>query len=176
MSLTLYYNPQSRASTMHWLLEEIGVDYEIASVDFEGGSMRDPEFLALNPMGKIPVIVDDGAVVTETVAIAIYLCDKYKTPNDLSVAIDDPRRIGAARRQADPLQRAERVACLTDRPSQNGMRKPVTVTGFWQQASASRSSLGVGRRSDRPSSMPCRPRPTCRGSTVRDTARPPPGR
>jgi glutathione S-transferase len=92
MSLTLYYNPQSRASTMRWLLEEIGAPYELAPVAYEDGSMRTPEFLALNPMGKIPVIVDDGVVVTETVAIAIYLCDKYKSPNDLAPAIDDPLR------------------------------------------------------------------------------------
>jgi glutathione S-transferase len=61
-------------------------------MEYEDGSMRSDEFLALNPMGKIPVLVDGDAVVTETVALAIYLCDKYKTPNDLGVAIDDPLR------------------------------------------------------------------------------------
>lgn len=92
MTLKLYYNPRSRALMTRWLLEEIGVAYELAPVDYEDGSMRTDEFLALNPMGKIPVIVDDGAVVAETVAIAIYLCDKYRTPNNLGVAIDDRRR------------------------------------------------------------------------------------
>jgi glutathione S-transferase len=92
MALTLYFNPQSRARTMRWLLEELGVPYEIAPVGYEDGSMRSPEFLALNPMGKIPVIVDDGVVVTESVAIAIYLCDKYKSTNDLAPALDDPLR------------------------------------------------------------------------------------
>lgn len=92
MAITLYHNPQSRARTIHWLLEEIGVPYELAPVDYEDGSMRTPEFLALNPMGKIPVIVDDGVVVTEGVAVALYLCDKYKSPNDLAPAIDDPQR------------------------------------------------------------------------------------
>jgi glutathione S-transferase len=92
MSLTLYYNPQSRARTTRWLLEELGVRYALAPVSYEDGSMRSSEFLALNPMGKIPVIVDDGVAVTESVAIAIYLCDKYKSPNDLAPALHDPLR------------------------------------------------------------------------------------
>jgi glutathione S-transferase len=92
MSITLYYNPQSRARTMRWLLEELGVPYELSPVQYDDGSMRTPEFLALNPMGKIPVIVDDGVAVTETVAIAIYLCDKYKKPNDLAPGLNDPLR------------------------------------------------------------------------------------
>jgi glutathione S-transferase len=93
MSLTLYYNPQSRAATIRWLIEEIGLkDYALAPVGYEDGSMRTPEFLGISPLGKIPAIVDDGHPVTESVAIAIYLCDKYKTPNDLAPAITDPLR------------------------------------------------------------------------------------
>lgn len=92
MSLKFYHNPQSRAALTHWLLEELGVDYEIMPVDYEDGSMRTPEFLAINPMGKIPAIVDGDTVVTETTAIAIYLCDKYKSRNDLAPGLDDPRR------------------------------------------------------------------------------------
>jgi glutathione S-transferase len=92
MPITLYYNPQSRARGTHWLLEEIGVPYTLAPVSFEDGSMRTPEFLAINPMGKVPAIVDDGVAVSEGVAIAIYLADKYKSPNDLAPAIDDPLR------------------------------------------------------------------------------------
>tara|TARA_R110002072_G_scaffold58635_6_gene149322 strand:+ start:300 stop:893 length:594 start_codon:yes stop_codon:yes gene_type:complete len=92
MTVKLYHNPQSRAAMTHWLLEEIGCDYDIVPVAYEDGSMRSPEFLAINPMGKIPAITDGDTIVTETTAIAIYLCDKYKTPNDLAPAIDDPRR------------------------------------------------------------------------------------
>jgi glutathione S-transferase len=92
MPITLYYNPQSRARGTRWLLEEIGAPYELAPVSFEDGSMRTPEFLALNPMGKVPVIVDDGVVVSESVAVAIYLADKHKSPNDLAPAIGDPLR------------------------------------------------------------------------------------
>ncbi|WP_420431379.1 glutathione S-transferase family protein [Hyphobacterium sp.] len=92
MSLEFYHNPQSRAALTHWLLEEIGCDYEIKSVAYEDGSMRTPEFLAINPMGKIPAIRDGETIVTETTAIAIYLADKCKTPNNLAPDIDDPRR------------------------------------------------------------------------------------
>jgi len=92
MSLKFYHNPQSRATMTHWLLEELGIDYEIMPVAYDDGSMRTPEFLAINPMGKIPAITDGDTIVTETTAIAIYLADTYKSPNDLAPAIDDPRR------------------------------------------------------------------------------------
>lgn len=92
MTVQLYHNPQSRAAMIHWLLEELGIDYELKRVEYEDGSMRTPEFLAINPMGKIPAIVDGSTIVTETTAIAIYLCDAYKTPNDLAPGIGDPRR------------------------------------------------------------------------------------
>jgi len=92
MTIKFYHNPQSRAALTHWLLEEIGTEYEIMPVAYEDGSMRTPEFLAINPMGKIPVIVDGDTIVTETTAIAIYLADKFKTPNDLAPGLDDKRR------------------------------------------------------------------------------------
>lgn len=92
MAITLYYNPQSRAGGTRWLLEELGVPYEMKPVDYEDGSMRTPEFLAMSPLGKIPLVVDDGQPVTESVAIAIHLADKYKKPNDLAPAVTDPQR------------------------------------------------------------------------------------
>lgn len=92
MTVKFYHNPQSRAAMTHWLLEELGIDYDVQPVAYEDGSMRSPEFLAINPMGKIPAIVDGDTIVTETTAIAIYLADKYKSPNDLAPAIDDKRR------------------------------------------------------------------------------------
>ena len=92
MTVKLYHNPQSRAVMIHWLLEEIGCAYDLAPVRYDDGSMRSEAFLALNPMGKIPVLVDGETVVTETTAIAIYLADKYKAPNDLAPGIADPRR------------------------------------------------------------------------------------
>jgi len=90
--IKLFHNPQSRAVMIHWLLEELGVAYELVPVDYQDGSMRTPEFLAVNPMGKIPAILDGDTPLSETVAIAIYLADKYKAVNDLAPAIDDPIR------------------------------------------------------------------------------------
>jgi glutathione S-transferase len=92
MTIQLFHNPQSRATIMHWLLEEIGVEYELVRVNYDDGSMRTPDFLEVSPLGKIPAIRDGDVTVSDTVAIALYLADKYKTPNDLAPAIDDPRR------------------------------------------------------------------------------------
>ena len=92
MTIQLFHNPQSRAVMMHWLLEELGIPYELVPVAYDDGSMRTPEFLEVSPLGKIPALRDGDVTVSDTVAIALYLADKYKTPNDLAPAIDDPRR------------------------------------------------------------------------------------
>lgn len=76
--IVLYYNPQSRAAITRWMLEEVGADYAIEPVDFAAGTHRTPEFLALNPMGKIPTLVlDDGTVLTENAAIITWLADAF---------------------------------------------------------------------------------------------------
>ncbi|MEF2550469.1 glutathione S-transferase family protein [Aurantimonas sp. A2-1-M11] len=76
--MTFYYNPMSRAATARWMLEEVGAEYETVPVDFEAGDNRKPDFLAINPMGKIPTLVlDDGTVLTETAAILAWLADAY---------------------------------------------------------------------------------------------------
>jgi glutathione S-transferase len=76
--ITFYYNPMSRAATARWMLEEVGAEYETVLVDFEAGDNRRPDFLAVNPMGKIPTLVlDDGTVLTETAAILTWLADAY---------------------------------------------------------------------------------------------------
>jgi len=92
MTVRLFHNPQSRAVMIEFLLEEIGCPYELVPVEYGDGSMRTPEFLSISPLGKIPAIEDGEVKMAETAAIAIYLADKYKTPNDLAPAIDDPRR------------------------------------------------------------------------------------
>jgi glutathione S-transferase len=74
--LTLYTNPMSRGRIARWMLEEVGAEYETVLLDY-AGSMKGPEFLALNPMGKVPAIVHRGQVVTETAAICAYLADAF---------------------------------------------------------------------------------------------------
>ncbi|MFL9839434.1 glutathione S-transferase family protein [Sphingomonas sp. ST-64] len=74
MTLTLYTNPMSRGRIARWMLEETGADYETVVVDWAN---KAPEFLAVNPMGKVPTIVHDGVVVTECAAICAYLADAF---------------------------------------------------------------------------------------------------
>ena len=73
--IVFYHNPQSRAATAHWMLEETGLAYRLAPVDLQAGGSRTPAFLAINPMGKIPAVTHRGLTVTETPAILAYLAD-----------------------------------------------------------------------------------------------------
>jgi glutathione S-transferase len=77
MSIVLYHHPYSRAANVVWMLEEVGVAYELRPVDIMKGAHKSPDLVALNPMGKLPILTDDGTVVTESAAIALYLADRY---------------------------------------------------------------------------------------------------
>jgi glutathione S-transferase len=89
--VVLYYNPNSRARVVHWLLEEIGVPYRIELLRFDRQQHKRPEYLRLNPMGKVPCIVDHETVVTECGAICVYLADNYPRAQ-LAPALHDPAR------------------------------------------------------------------------------------
>jgi glutathione S-transferase len=91
MSIVLYHHPFSRAANVVWMLEEVGVPYELRFVDLQSGKHKQPDILALNPMGKLPILTDGAAVVTESAAIALYLGDRYSS-GKLAPALDDPRR------------------------------------------------------------------------------------
>lgn len=91
MAPVLYHHPFTRAANVVWMLEEVGVDYELRHLDVMAGAHKAPEILALNPMGKLPILVDGDAVVTESAAIALYLADRY-SPGELAPALDDPAR------------------------------------------------------------------------------------
>src|SRR5215471_3646783 len=75
--MRLYEFPPTRSIRVRWTLQELGVDFEPVTVDLIAGDHRRPEFLALNPAGKLPVLVDGDLIVTESIAIAVYLGDKY---------------------------------------------------------------------------------------------------
>ena len=80
--LHLYGVPWSRASNCIWMLEEIGVEYELHQIE-----PKSSELLALNPNGKVPVLVDDGLVMWESMAINLYLAERFKSslgPIDLA--------------------------------------------------------------------------------------------
>ena len=91
MSIELFHHPYSRASTVVWMLEEVGAPYTMRFVNIMQGGQKAPEVLALNPMGKLPVLVDGDTVVTETAAIGLYLADRYAYGR-LAPKVDDPKR------------------------------------------------------------------------------------
>jgi glutathione S-transferase len=91
MSIVLYHHPYSRAASVVWMLEEVGVPYELRSVDIMKGAQKAPDLVALNPMGKLPILTDDEAVVTESAAIALYLADRYAYGR-LAPRVDDKAR------------------------------------------------------------------------------------
>ncbi len=74
--IDFYTNPMSRGQIARWALHEAGAEYEQHILEY-GGSMKAPEYLAINPMGKVPAIVHDGKVVTECAAICAYLADAF---------------------------------------------------------------------------------------------------
>ena len=90
-SLVFFHNPHSRAAMTRALLEELGVEYEQRAIDFRKSEQLADDYRAINPMGKVPAIQHDGVVVTETVAIYIYLADLYRGAG-LAPALDDPQR------------------------------------------------------------------------------------
>lgn len=74
--LMLYTNPQSRGRIAHWMLEEVGEPYDTVWMNL-GPELKTPDYLALNPMGKVPAIRHRGVVVTEAAAICAYLADAF---------------------------------------------------------------------------------------------------
>jgi glutathione S-transferase len=74
--LVLYTNPMSRGRIARWMLEEVGQPYRAEILDYTG-SMKAPEYLAINPMGKVPAVRHGDTIVTETAAICAYLADVF---------------------------------------------------------------------------------------------------
>lgn len=75
-TLTFYTNPMSRGQIVRWMLEEVGAPYEQVLLDY-GTTMKAPEYLAINPMGKVPAIKHGDRIVTECAAICAYLADAF---------------------------------------------------------------------------------------------------
>ncbi|MEX1034180.1 MAG: glutathione S-transferase family protein [Cellvibrionaceae bacterium] len=88
--LILYTNPQSRGRIVRWMLEEIGQPYDVNVMEY-GGSIKSAEYLAINPMGKVPALVHGDVVVTEVVAICTYLADQFPEKH-LAPAPSSPER------------------------------------------------------------------------------------
>ena len=86
-----YFNPQSRAVTTVWMLAELEAPHEAVLIDFASGETASPEFRAINPMGKLPTLVDGDIVVTETAAICAYLADRFPE-RGMAPPVDSPER------------------------------------------------------------------------------------
>jgi glutathione S-transferase len=89
--VTLFHSPNTRSTGALILLEELGADYQLHVLDMKSGEQRKPDYLAINPMGKVPAIRHGDAVVTEQVAVFLYLADLYPEAG-LAPAIGDPLR------------------------------------------------------------------------------------
>ncbi len=75
--MKLYEFAPTRSIRVRWTLQELGVDFEAITVNMLAGEHRSPAFLKLNPAGKLPVLIDGELVLTESIAIVLYLADKY---------------------------------------------------------------------------------------------------
>jgi glutathione S-transferase len=91
MTLKLYYAPNTRAGRPRWLLEELEVPYELVRLDPAARENRRPEYLALNPTGHVPTLVDGDQPIFESLAICLYLADKFPEKG-LAPAPSDPGR------------------------------------------------------------------------------------
>lgn len=89
--LEFFHTPQSRSTGVLALLKELNASFSTRLIDQKAGEQRQPAYLAINPMGKVPAILHDGALVTEQVALYIYLADLYPQ-SCLAPRIGDPRR------------------------------------------------------------------------------------
>jgi glutathione S-transferase len=95
MSIAFYEAPMSSASPVAWALAELGVAHQSVKVDLAAKDQKRPEFLKLNPNGKVPTIVVDGTPMFEALAIMLWLGDKYGPEKKLWPAIDAPARLQA---------------------------------------------------------------------------------
>ncbi|MDC3957256.1 glutathione S-transferase family protein [Polyangium jinanense] len=77
MDLKFYYAPMTSASRVHWALEELGIPYEKFKLDLAAGDQKKPEYLALNPNGKVPLLVAEGRPIFEGLAILLYLGERF---------------------------------------------------------------------------------------------------
>jgi glutathione S-transferase len=91
MNLTLFHAPNSRSGAARILLEELGAPYDLHVLNLKKNEQRAPDYLAVNPMGKVPAIRHGDALVTEQPAVFIYLADLFPQAG-LAPALDDPLR------------------------------------------------------------------------------------
>lgn len=150
--IVFHTNPMSRGRIVRWMLEELGVEYR-AVVQEYGGSMKSAEYLAINPMGKVPALQHRGVVVTEAAAICAYLADAFPQAG-LAPALDDPRRgtylrwmfFAAGPVEAAVSARAMGLLAPADKAGMVGYGSYEHTVDALEQAAASASPWLLGER------------------------------
>ena len=132
MKMKLYEFGPTRAIRVRWTLQELGVDFEPIRVDLLAGEHRRPEFLKINPAGKLPVLVDGDFVLTESVAIVLYLAEKYSEKGLLPAGLEARAQVNrwllfAATELEQPLWRISRHTSLY--PEDERLPKDVRLAG-----------------------------------------------
>jgi glutathione S-transferase len=117
MKMRLYEFGPTRSIRVRWTLQELRVDFESIHVNLLAGENRRPEFLKINPAGKIPVLVDGDLVLTESVAIVLYLAEKYSDQGLLPAGLEERTQVNrwllfAATELEQPLWRISRHTAL----------------------------------------------------------------
>jgi glutathione S-transferase len=117
MKMKLYEFGPTRSIRVRWTLQELGVDFEPVRINLVAGEHQRPEFLEINPAGKIPVLVDGDLVLTESVAIVLYLAEKYSNQGLLPSGLDQRAQVNrwllfAATELEQPLWRISRHTAL----------------------------------------------------------------
>jgi glutathione S-transferase len=131
--MKLYEFPPTRSIRARWTLQELGVEFEAIEVNLRAGENGQAEFRALNPAGKLPVLVDGDTVVTESAAIAIYLAEKYPQKGLLPT---------------DPHQRAElyRWVFFTVTELEQPLWRIARHTSFYPEAQRLPAEVDIARR------------------------------
>jgi len=117
VSMKLYEFGPTRSVRVRWTLQELGVDFESIPVNIMAGEHRRPEFLKINPAGRLPVLVDGDFVLTESVAIVFYLAEKYPDKGLMPTDIKQRAQVNrwllfAATELEQPLWRIRRHTAL----------------------------------------------------------------
>jgi glutathione S-transferase len=90
-NLTLYHASPSRSSIVLWMLEELGEPYDVKLISLQNGDNLKPDYLAINPMGKVPALKHGDTIITEVAAICTYLADEFPAAK-LAIPIGTPAR------------------------------------------------------------------------------------
>jgi len=137
--MRLYEFAPTRSIRVRWMLQELGIPFDATSVDLRRGEHRSPEFLAINPAGKLPVLVDDGVVLTESIAIVLYLAEKFPgaglLPRELGARAQAYRwLLFAATELEQPLWRIARHTSLYPEAKRIAAELPIAAGDFREMA------------------------------------------